>query len=314
VSLLPLSGLLNTMDVAFPDRAAPPPDQVPQAHFRVASAGYFAAAGIRVLSGREFLAQDASTGHPVAVVSRTFAERHWPGERAVGKSLQIANGAASPVLEVVGVVNDVKQFTLDGAPTADVYVPLYQMPASQTSALTARMNWVVRTAGDPRLLDRAVRDAVHVVDPDVATSSTRTLDEVLSTSLGARRLNVRLLEAFGQVAIILSAMGVYAIAAFSAGARKRELAIRSACGASRRDLARLILLDELRPVVIGLVVGLTTALGVARLLGGMLFAISPWDPITYVAVAVGLLAVAIVASYLPARRAGLADPVELLRT
>src|SRR6266852_3518936 len=183
------------------------------------------------------------------------------------------------------------------------------MPVSQTSLLTARMFWVVRTGADPRLLEKAVRSAVRDVDSEVATSSLRTLDAVVSTSLTARRANVRLLAVFGQVALVLSAMGVYAIAAFSAGARKRELAIRSAFGASRRDLVRLVLTDELRPIVIGLGAGLTTALFVARLLGGVLFAIGPSDPATYGAVGVGLLAVATAASYVPAWRAGTAEPV-----
>jgi predicted permease len=313
VSLVPLSGLLNTMDVAFPDRPAPPPNEVPQAHFRIASPGYFAAAGIRLVAGREFAADDRASGRAVAVVSRTFAERHWHGEQALGKPLQIVTSGSPPVLEVVGLVNDAKQFTLDGAPTADLYVPLQQMPPSQVSALTARMYWVVRTHGSPRSLETAVRTAVHDVDPDVAASSARTLEDVWSTSLAGRRVNVRLLEVFGQVAIALSAMGVYAIAAFSVAGRRRELAIRSAFGASPRDLARLVFVEELRPAVIGLAVGLTIALGVSRWLAGELFAISPSDPVTYLVVAVGLLAVAIVASYVPARRAGSAEPAELLR-
>jgi predicted permease len=313
VSLLPLGGLLNTMDVAFPDRPAPPPDEVPQAHFRVASAGYFEAAGDRLFAGRAIAASDTATSRPVAVVGRTFAERHWPGEGAVGKFLQLASGASPPLLEVVGVVNDVKQFTLDRAPTADLYVPLLQLPASQASQLAARMYWVLRTQGDPRRLEPAVRSAVHIVDPDVATSSTRTLDALLRSSLDSRRLNVRLLEGFGQVAIVLSAMGVYAVASFSAGARKRELAIRSAFGAGRRQLAVLIVFDELRPALVGLILGLTVALALSRFLSGVVFALSPTDPATYVAVGVGLLAVTTLAAYVPARRAGLVDPAELLR-
>jgi putative ABC transport system permease protein len=313
VSLLPLSGLLNTMDVVFPDRPAPPPDEVPQAHFRLAGAGYFEAAGIRVFAGRVFSIADNATSRPVALVSRTFAERHWPGESAVGKFVQLPIGPSPPLLEVVGVVNDVKQFTLDREPTADLYVPILQMPPSQSALLAARMYWVVRTEDDPRQLETAVRNAVHSVDPDVATSSTRTMDTVLQSSLNPRRLNVRLLEFFGEVAVALSAMGVYAIAAFSVGARTRELAIRLAFGASRRRLATSVFADELRPVVFGLFIGLAAALAVSRFFSGVIFAISPTDPVTYAGVAAVLLAVSSLAVYLPARRAGLVDPVELLR-
>jgi predicted permease len=313
VSLLPLSGLLNTMDVILPDRPTPPPDEVPQAHFRIASAGYFEAAGVQAIAGRVFLPSDNLTSRPVAVVSRTFAERHWPGASAVGKSLQLPIGPSPPWLEVVGVVSDVKQFTLDREPTADLYVPLLQIPSTQATQLVARMYWVIRTRDDPRQIESSVRNAVHGVDPDVATSSMRTLDALLQASLNPRRLNVRLLEYFGEVAVALSAMGVYAIAAFSVGARRRELAIRSAFGAGRRKLARLVFVEELRPVVVGLIIGLMTALALSRFFSALLFGISPTDPATYVGVAVALLAVSALAVYVPARRAGLVDPVELMR-
>jgi putative ABC transport system permease protein len=313
VSLLPMSGLLNTMDVAFPDRPAPPADEVPQAHFRIATPGYFAAAGVRLWAGREFDAHDVENGRPVAIVSRTFAERHWSGQQAVGKTLQIVTSGPGAVIEVVGVAADVKQFALDAMPTADLYVPLYQMPASQAGLLTARMYWVIRTEGDPRSLEAAVRRSVRAVDADVAASSIRTLDDIVAMSLAGRRMNVRLLEVFGQVAIALAGMGVYAIAAFSAASRKRELAIRSAFGASRQALAQLLIREELRPVMLGVGLGMLTALGLSQTLQGVLFQISARDPLTYAVVAASLLAVAGVASYVPARRAGRADPVALLR-
>ena len=313
VSLLPLSGLLSTMDIAFPDRAAPPPDEVPQAHFRVASAGYFAAAGIAVLQGRAFTEHDRADGQPVAIVSCTFADRHWPGEEAVGKSLQIVQSKLSPRLEVVGVVNDVKHFTLDAPSTADLYVPLRQMPASQASFLAARMFWVIRAQAEPSRLAPAVREAVLAIDPGVATSSARTLEAVVSTSLGARRVNVRLLEVFGQVAILLCAVGVYGVAAFSARTKRRELAIRAALGARQHDLTRLMLRSELWPVAIGIGIGLAGAFLMAQRLFGTPFETSPRDAATYAAVGAGLLIITALASYAPVRRAGNVDPAEALR-
>lgn len=313
VSLLPLSGLLNTIDVAFPDRPAPPPDEVPQAHFRMASPGYFEAAGVAVVSGRSFEAADDVSGRPVAIVSQTFAARHWPGASAVGKYVQLLIGPSPQALEIVGVVSDVKQFTLDRESTADLYVPLLQMPASQSAQLVARMYWVLRTRDDPRQLERAVRLAVHEVDPDVATSSTRTLEDVVQASLNPRRLNVRLLEFFAGVALALSAMGVYAIAAFSVRTRRREMAIRSAFGARGSRLAASVVAEELRPVVFGLVAGLAVALGLSRLVGSLVFGISPTDPATYIGVALALLVLSALAVYVPARKAGSIDPAELLR-
>jgi len=314
VSLLPLTGLLATMDVEFPDRAAPPPDEVPQGHFRIASTGYFAAAGIAVLEGRAFAARDTVHGAPVAIVSEAFAARHWPGQSAVGKHLRILQPPPAPDLEVVGVVRNVKQYGLDGSPTSDLYVPIHQMPPSQASLIAGRMYWVVRAQADGRLIAGDVRDAIHEVDPDVATSSTRTLDELLAASVGSRRINVRLLELFGQVAMLLAAIGTYALASFGAGMRRRELAIRSAFGASRRSLEQLMFRGELPPLIGGLAAGLAIAFAAARALGDTLVATSPWDPAVYALVAGTMLCVTAVATWLPARRAAGADPAALLRT
>ena len=312
VSLLPLSGLLSTMDIAFPDRAAPPPNEVPQAHFRVASPGYFAAAGIAVLAGRGFTDHDRPDGQPVAIVSRTFADRHWPGEPAVGKAVQIVQSNVSSPLEVVGVVSDVKHFTLDAPSTPDLYVPLHQMPTSQASLLAARMFWVVRTRGEPSRLAPAIREAVLQIDPGVATSSARTLEAVVSASLGARRVSARLLEVFGQAAMVLCAIGVYGVAAFSTRTRRRELAIRAALGARRQDLTALMLRTELGPVGFGIAVGLSGALLTGRRLFGTPFETNPLDAITYLSVGIGLLAVATIASYVPVRRASATNPAEAL--
>jgi hypothetical protein len=313
VSLLPLSGLLSTMDVAFPDRPAPPPDEVPQAHFRVADPGYFAAARIRVLEGRAFTDHDREDGQLVAIVSRTFADRHWPGDQAVGKSVQLVQTAASAPLEIVGVVNDVRHFALDAPPTADLYVPLRQMPASQAPFLAARMFWIVRARVESPALARAVREAVLQVDPGVATSSARTLESVLSTSLGPRRVNAQLLAVFGQIAVVLCAIGVYAIAVFSTRTRSRELAIRAALGARRRDLTTLLLRTELWPVITGIGFGLSAAYVAAPVLFGTPFETDPRDTITYMAVGAGLLTLSVVASYIPVRRASGTNPAALLQ-
>jgi putative ABC transport system permease protein len=313
VSLLPLSGLLSIIDIALPDRPPPPPDQVPQAHYRIASAGYFSAAGIGVIEGREFSHGDNLRSAPVAIVSRALAERHWPGERAVGKYLHVLQGTSPPPLQVVGVVNDVKQFTVDGAATADLYVPLGQVPASQVPALVARLYWVVRTDGDPRRLVADVRRVVRTVDSEIAASSVRPLDEVLAASLGGRRAGVWLLEAFGQMAMLLAAVGVYAVAAFAANARGREMAIRLAFGASERDLISLIVATEFRSVCIGIGGGLAAAFVVTRSLGAV-WSVDASDPGTYMAVALTLFGVSFVAAWLPAMRIGQVDPAGLLRS
>jgi len=313
VSLLPLSGLLSTMDIAFPDRPAAAPGDVPQAHFRVATPEYFAAAGIAVLEGRSFTDLDRAEGQPVAIVSRTFESRHWPGESGVGKFVQIVQAKPSPPILVVGVVNDVKHVAVDAPSTADLYVPLHQMPPSQAALLAARTYWVVRARLDSAALARSVADAVAHVDPGVAASSVRTLSEVRSASLAPRRLNVQLLEWFGDVAIVLCGLGVYSITAFAARMRRRELAIRAALGASRRQLALAMMARELTPVLLGTALGVSIALLSAPALFGTPFETDPRDVFVYLVVAIGMLALGSVATYLPVRHAGKANPVEILQ-
>ena len=312
VSLLPLSGLLSTMDVAFPDRPKPRPEEVPQAHFRMASPEYFSAAGIAIADGRAFTDRDRLETQLVAIVSRTFAERHWPGRRAVGQFVQIVQATASAPMEVIGVVSDVKQFTLDAAPTADLYVPIQQMPPSQAMLLAARMFWIVRSSSEPVRLSQDVRNAVARVDPGVAASNARTLETVWSASLAPRRVNVRLLEMFGEMSVALCALGIYAVAAFSARTRVRELAIRAALGARRTDLIASMLQRELWPVVIGATCGAAASLAAAPLLFGTPYDTSPRDATVYVLVTVGVLAVALIATYVPMRRASMAKPAEVL--
>jgi putative ABC transport system permease protein len=314
VSLRPLSGLLSTMDVAFPDRPAPPPDEVPQAHFRVASAGYFAAAGIPVIAGRSFLEGDTGSSRLVAIVSQTFADRHWPGASVLGRAVQIVESRPSAPMEVVGVVADVKQFTLDGAPTADLYVPLPQMPASQAALLAARTFWILCTEDDPRALVNRLPDVVHGVDPDVAASSIQTLEDVVDASIAAWRVDVRLLQMFGPLALVLCTVGVYAVASFSAGTRRGELAIKAALGATRRELVVRTLREELWPVALGVLVGAGVAVATAPRLGSLLFRASPFDPWSCAVACVTLFTAALLASYAPARRAGASNPADLLHT
>jgi putative ABC transport system permease protein len=313
VSLRPLSGLLSTMDVAFPDRPVPPPDQVPQAHFRIASAGYFAAAGIPIVAGRLFVDSDIGSSQRVAIVSQTFADRHWPGVLAVGRAVQIVESQPSRPMEVVGVVADVKQFSLDGEATADLYVPLPQMPASQAALLAARTYWILRTDENPRSLVNRLPDVVHAVDPDVAASSVQTLEDVVDSSIAAWRVDVRLLQTFGPLAIALCTIGVYAVATLAAGMRRREFAIRAALGASRRELIARTLREELWPVVRGLLIGAPVAVVLTPRLGSLLFRGSPYDPASYAIACVVLITAALVASYAPVRRAGASNPADLLR-
>jgi len=313
ISLLPLSGLLSTADVEFPDRPVPPPDQVPQAHFRIAGPNYFLAAGIRIFAGREFDASDLERRGPVAIVSQTFARRHWPSANAVGQHLALAPAASYPDMQVVGVASDVKQFGIDGDATADVYVPLHQMPAFQIGPVAARMYWVVRVNQPDALSAGDLRRIVYEVDPEIAASNVQTLSRVLAGAMAPTRAHVLLIDVFGYVALCLALLGMYGATAYAAGARRRDLAIRAAIGARRRDLRWLMVRDEFRPIGIGLVAGVVAgAAAVPAVTRSVSTTVSP-DRWTAVYVLVAMLLVSTGASYLASVRAGRAEPVDLLK-
>jgi putative ABC transport system permease protein len=180
--------------------------------------------------------------------------------------------------------------------------------------MAARRYWVLRTTGDRHLAAAELREAVHAVDPDVAASTVRTLAEILSIALGSLRINVRLLEFFGEIAILLAGFGTYAIVVFAASTRRRELAIRTACGAGHRALVWLLRRSELPALLGGLAVGLVAAAMAARSLDDLLFATAPLEPMVYGSVAL-LLAIAVLgATYLPARRVANDRPAEIART
>ncbi len=259
VSLLPFSGLLSTTDFRILGRPDPPPDEVPQAHFRIVTPGYFAAMRIPIRAGREFTDADREHSRLVAVVSQTFVDRHFGRGSAVGAFVKVDLDPGPR--ELVGVVGDVKQAAIDGPPTADLYVPLRQMPPSQAPYEAARMGWVVRTPADPMSLADAVRREIRALDGEVAASGVLPMRDIQARATAPRRFNVFLLAAFGAAAMLLAGAGVYAAAAFSASARTRELSLRRAFGAGSAEVVRLIARSELAAVAAGVVLGGVILLG-----------------------------------------------------
>src|SRR5262245_10648029 len=229
--------------------------------------GYFRVMGIGV-RGREFDDTDRESGRRVAVISRTLAVRQWPHASAIGEHILVGRDA----LELVGVCDDVIQFGLDAGATADLYVPLRQMPAGQAQFIAARMYWVVRTDNDPMLIADAVRAQVRRLDKDVATSSTRSMPEVLAGSIGSRRFNTGLIKIAGLSSLLLALVGVYSITAFSIERRTREIGIRLALGAPSVRVIRSVVAGEWSAIVIGLAAGAAGAVVVSRVLSTVLFA------------------------------------------
>ncbi len=273
----------------------------------VVSPDYFRAMGIRLLRGRLFSARDGMAAPGVVIVSQTAARGLWPGEDPIGKRIAEAK---DNWLTVVGVVEDVRQQTLTDRPSAAVYWPYSQVDAK---FFLDHMCFVVRTAADPKLVANAVRGAVLAVDPDQAVGSMATMEEVIAVTTAAPRFRARVLAAFAIMALLLCAIGIYGVLAYSIAERRREIGIRMALGANHRTIVRMVLARTMQVAGAGVLLGAAGAFAVTRVLTTFLFEVRPDDPATFAAVSVLLLAVALFAGWLPARRAASVDPLVTLR-
>ena len=279
-----------------------PPNSQASAHYRTASPQYFQAMGIPVIQGRAFEEADREGRPLVAIISASAARRYWPDRNPIGERFSIDD----PEITIVGVVADIHAAALDKAPQPTVYVPYRQDP-------WPFMVFALRTSAPPATLTPAVRDAIWQVDKDQPVGAVRTMDQQLSNSLTRRRFSVSLLTAFGIVAVSLAAIGLYGVLAFIVAQRRREIGVRMALGARPRDVVADVMAQGLRLAGIGVTIGLALALAGSRLLSAMLFGTSPTDAGTFAAVATLLVAIAAVASLVPALRASRVDPLIALR-
>jgi predicted permease len=255
------------------------------------------------VSGREFNDGDRAGSLPVAIVNEAFAERYWPGEDAIGKRF---DGGIGRMLTVVGVAKSGKYERLDDAPRPYMYFPLAQGYASD---LTLH----VRTAGDPNTLLGTLRGTFEALDPGLPFLQPRTMAEHMGAAMVAQRIGAILLSVLGTVALALAVVGLYGVMSYAVNQRTRELGIRLALGAGQGQVLRIVLRDGMRLAALGIIIGVLGALGGGRLLASQLFGISPADPVTFTAIAFLLASVALLASYLPARRATKVDPMVALR-
>jgi putative ABC transport system permease protein len=279
---------------------------LPRAEFRGASALYFETLGVPLLRGRAFDAHDRADAERVAIVSQGLARRHWGAEDPVGKRISTDRGQTWS--RIVGVAGDVRQTGLAVSEPPDVvYASFGQFPG-YTSTL------FVRTIGDPTLLADKVRAEVRALDPQVAVSNVRSLDTIRHDALASPRLTAFLLGLFAFVALAISAAGLAGVLAYSISQRTREIGIRMALGAERGSVLRMLLGQGLVSVAIGLLIGLVGALGLSRLVSGLLFGVAPTDVMCFVGSAVVLIVVAVAACFLPAHRATGIDPMLALRT
>ncbi len=287
--------------------------KAPLANYRAVSPNYFRALGVPIRAGREIEHRDGPASVPVAVVSETLARRHFPGGNPVGARLQIDDTDPWRAVEIVGVVGDIKYTGYDAEPTADVYVPYAQTPRDVSVWLANIFCLAVRSSGDPRLLIPAVRRELRAVDPDVAASAVRTMEEALSGSIAERRFQTLLLEIFGLAALALALAGIYAVTAFGVGERTREIGVRLSLGSGRGRILELVARQALGPVALGLLLGAGAALALARSIASLLFGVAPTDLRALATAALLLWLAACAAILVPALRATRIDPVRALR-
>jgi putative ABC transport system permease protein len=303
ISQLPLSGQVG--DTYFTVEGRPPdnPNDRPVAQFRNVSHDYFGAMKIPLLRGRAFVEREASAGEHVIIINDTMARQYFGADDPVGRRLFVDTGEVVPY-EIVGIVGDVRQYGLAMEPLAEMYVP--------NTALW-QANLVVRTAGDPLALVSGVRSAVLQVDEDQPLANVKTMDQYVSASTASNRFQTLLLATFAAVALLLAAVGIYGVVAYSVTQRTHEFGVRLALGAGSGDVLRLVLGHGMRLALIGVAVGTAAALALTRFAASLLFGVSATDPATFLGVAALLAVVTLAACYVPARRATKVDPMVALR-
>jgi putative ABC transport system permease protein len=308
VSAPPLVESSIDVDTNFTISGQPPPakGQEPAAYSTVATADYFDTMGIALAGGRFFTKFDTLKTAPVVLVNQALARRYFPGEDPVGKKIKARSFGPPVEREIVGVVGDVRHTGLDSEPRPEYFVPHSQSPFGS-------MTLVVRTDSDPLGVLPSLKEAVWALDKEQPFYTVATMDQLISASLAGRRFSLLLLGAFSVIALLLAGVGIYGLVSFSTSQRTHEIGIRIALGARARDVLKLVLREGLALTLAGVAVGLVGSFALTRLLKTQLFGVTPTDPITFVAISILLGCVALLAGYVPARRATRVDPMVALR-
>src|SRR5262245_13403793 len=313
-SVLPLSGMNTRADFTIVGRPPATVEEQPAAQNRWVAPNYFRTMGIALLRGRDFNDLDTQRSQSIVVIDEELARRHFPNESALGMHLRVGDaGPNAREVEIVGVVGGVKHFNLDDAPTPTYYSPIAQVPQPALGFLINGISLVVRAETEPISLANRVRREIESIDNEVPASTVRTMDDVLAASVAPRRFNLLLIEIFAAAALVLAAMGLYSVIAYTVLQRKHEIGIRMALGASASEVFKHVLHEGLLLTIFGEAAGLITAFLTTRFLSRLLFGVTPADPLTFVSIIVILAAVALVACYIPARRATSVDPSLALR-
>jgi predicted permease len=287
--------------------------------WKTVSSGYFEVFKIPVLRGRAINERDNAAGAPVVVINQAMAKRFWPNSDPLNDKIWIGKGimselAAETPRQIVGIVGDVRDGALNRDPGPSMFVPNAQVP-NALNELNVRLTplaWVIRTHGDPMALRGAIEEQLRQVS-GLPVSDVRTMEQVISRSTSRQRFNMLLMSVFGGSALLLAAIGVYGLMAYSVQQRTQEIGIRMALGAESGDVRKMVITQGMRFAIAGVVVGLAAAFGMARLIASFLFGVTAWDPVVFTAVPLLLALVTLLAIWLPAMRATRVDPVTALR-
>ncbi len=305
---LPLTYNGDSMNISVEGVPDPAPDQRPDVIFRATGPGYFGTMAIPIIRGRDFTDQDKADSKNVVVISEKTAQHFWPGQDPIGRRLKPGSSTSNtPWREVIGVVKDVRQNDFIAAPKMQMYFTYRQLKDLAPNAL------VVRTSIEPLSLAASVRDAIWSVDKDQTVADIDTMEHIVAEAVARQRFSMLLLSLFATLALLLASVGIYGVMSYSVAQRTHEIGIRIALGARRGDVLQMTIKQGLKLVGTGMILGLAAAFLLTRVLQTLLFGISPTDPVTFFGISLVLLAVAILASYIPALRATKVDPLVALR-
>jgi putative ABC transport system permease protein len=312
VRSLPLASTIGDFGLRVEGFVAPPGTN-PKGDWEIVTEGYFEAMGERLVRGRAITAADTTDGFLVVLINEEMARRYWGGRDPIGGRLRIGGDASRPWLTVVGIVADVRHNGIAEVVKEKFYVPHTQWHKSVGNSIRT-MSLVVKASGDPLSLAVPLRQTIRTLDPALPVADVRTMDDVVAATLSTPRFTGVLLGVFAALALALSAIGIYGVLSYVVSRRTREIGIRLAIGAGRAQVLRMVLRSGLMLSLCGIAVGLVAAAAATRPMTSLLHGVTPGDPATFAAVAIGLALVALVASLIPAWRATRVDPVVALKT